>query len=150
MWRYRYDKFGWTTHSSQVHESKLLRIASPMFHFGMLFVVIGHLVGLLIPQSWTDKVGVDDHTYHLFAVSTGAVAGIPPCRHRHPGVPAADRARRAPGDAANDQLMYPVLFAAMLLGLTATLPLRRATATTTARASRSGPAACSRSSRTMT
>ena len=35
-WRYRYDKYGWTTRSSQLYESRLLRIASPMFHFGLL------------------------------------------------------------------------------------------------------------------
>ena len=29
-WRYRYDKFGWTTRSSQLYESRLLRIGSPM------------------------------------------------------------------------------------------------------------------------
>ncbi|HEY3001772.1 MAG TPA: respiratory nitrate reductase subunit gamma, partial [Kribbellaceae bacterium] len=28
VWRYRYDKFGWTTRSSQLYESRLLRIAS--------------------------------------------------------------------------------------------------------------------------
>ena len=28
-WRYRYDKFGWTTRSSQLYERKLLRWASP-------------------------------------------------------------------------------------------------------------------------
>ncbi len=35
-WRYRYDQFGWTTRSSQLYESRLLRIASPLFHFGLL------------------------------------------------------------------------------------------------------------------
>ena len=30
IWRYRYDKFGWTTRSSSLYEGKLLRIASPM------------------------------------------------------------------------------------------------------------------------
>ena len=46
-WRYRYDKFGWTTRSSQLYESRLLRIGSPMFHFGMLVVVFGHVIGLV-------------------------------------------------------------------------------------------------------
>ena len=27
VWRYRYDQFGWTTRSSQLYESRLLRIA---------------------------------------------------------------------------------------------------------------------------
>jgi nitrate reductase gamma subunit len=41
-WRYRYDKFGWTTRSSQLYESRLLRIGSPMFHFGILVVIPRH------------------------------------------------------------------------------------------------------------
>lgn len=32
-WRYRYDKFGWTTRSSQLYEDRLLRLGSPLFHF---------------------------------------------------------------------------------------------------------------------
>ena len=49
-WRYRYDKFGWTTRSSQLYENRLLRIGSPLFHFGMLGVIGGHLIGLLVPR----------------------------------------------------------------------------------------------------
>ena len=49
LWRYRYDKFGWTTRSSQLYENRLLRIGSPLFHFGMLGVVVGHVIGLLRP-----------------------------------------------------------------------------------------------------
>ncbi len=30
FWRFRYDKFGWTTRSSQLYERKLIRIASPI------------------------------------------------------------------------------------------------------------------------
>ena len=67
-WRYRYDKFGWTTRSSQLYESRLLRIASPMFHFGILVVVFGHVIGLLIPQSWTDAIGLSHEAYHMQAV----------------------------------------------------------------------------------
>ena len=56
-WRYRYDKFGWTTRSSQLYESRLLRIGSPLFHFGILVVIFGHVIGLVIPQSWTSAIG---------------------------------------------------------------------------------------------
>lgn len=42
IWRYKYDQFGWTTRSSQLYESRLLRIASPLFHFGLLAVIAGH------------------------------------------------------------------------------------------------------------
>ena len=51
IWRYRADQFGWTTRSSQLYESRLLRIASPMFHFAILVVIFGHVIGLLIPES---------------------------------------------------------------------------------------------------
>ena len=55
VWRYRYDKFGWTTRSSQLYESRLLRWGSPLFHFGILAVFLGHVMGLGIPESWTDR-----------------------------------------------------------------------------------------------
>ncbi|MCQ4607040.1 respiratory nitrate reductase subunit gamma [Corynebacterium pseudogenitalium] len=76
IWRWRYDQMGWTTHSSQIYESKLLRLSSPLFHWGMVFVVIGHLMGLAIPKSWTRGMGVNDHAYHLIATIPGTIAGI--------------------------------------------------------------------------
>jgi nitrate reductase gamma subunit len=76
MWRYRYDKFGWTTRSSQMYESRLLRWASPMFHFGILAVFLGHVMGLGIPKSWTQAVGITDEAYHFMAITIGAVAGF--------------------------------------------------------------------------
>ena len=74
--RYRYDKFGWTSRSSQMYESRILRWANPMFHFGILAVFLGHVMGLGIPQSWTDAVGISETTYHIMAVSVGAIAGF--------------------------------------------------------------------------
>src|SRR5665811_748475 len=75
IWRYRYDQFGWTTRSSQLYESRLLRIGSPMFHFGLLVVLGGHLMGLLIPKAWTDLV-VSQESYHLVALTAGTIAGV--------------------------------------------------------------------------
>ena len=76
VWRYRYDKFGWTTRSSQLYETRLLRWGSPLFHFGILGVVIGHIGGLLIPKSWTDAIGISETMYHWAAVIGGMAAGI--------------------------------------------------------------------------
>ncbi len=76
VWRYRYDKFGWTTRSSQLYESRLLRLGSPLFHFGILFVLMGHVMGLGIPESWTEAVGVSEGLYHVFAVGIGGIAGF--------------------------------------------------------------------------
>ena len=75
FWRYRYDKFGWTTRSSQLYEHRLLRLGSPLFHFGILGVFLGHVVGLGIPSAWTEFVGISEGVYHFLAVSLGAVSG---------------------------------------------------------------------------
>lgn len=74
--RYRYDKFGWTSRSSQTYESKWLRWGSPMFHYGILGVFAGHVVGLLIPREWLYFIGIDEHTYHLGATWLGTVVAL--------------------------------------------------------------------------
>lgn len=74
-WRYKYDKFGWTTRSSQLYEDNLLKWGSPLFHFGMLGVVGGHIIGLLLPKGWTDAIGISESTYHAFALGGGLIAG---------------------------------------------------------------------------
>lgn len=121
IWRYRYDQFGWTTRSSQLYEGGLLRIASPLFHFGILVVLGGHIMGLLIPKSWTDAIGVTQHTYHLFALSFGAVAGF--CTLV--GILLLVWRRRTTGPVfaattVNDKIMYLFLVGAIVLGLLAT------------------------------
>lgn len=76
IWRYRFDQFGWTTRSSQVYESKLLRIASPLFHYALIAVIFGHIAGLFIPKAFTEWIGVDEHTYHNLALYGGGLAGV--------------------------------------------------------------------------
>ena len=118
FWRYRYDKFGWTTRSSQLYENRLLRLGSPLFHFGLLGVVAGHIIGLLVPRSWTETVGVDDHLYHLVAVAGGLAAGL----MAFAGMTILIYRRRTVGPVfsattAMDKVMYAFLGAAIVLGL---------------------------------
>ena len=75
-WRYRFDKFGWTTRSSQLYESRLLRLGSPLFHFGILGVVGGHIIGLVVPESWTDALGISETAYHVVALVGGIISGV--------------------------------------------------------------------------
>ena len=122
IWRYRYDKFGWTTRSSELHESRLLRIGSPLFHFGLLVVVVGHVIGLVIPKSWTDAAGLSQEAYHVQALLLGSIAGIATLV----GIGILVYRRRTTGPVfrattANDKLMYVVLVAAIVAGLTTTL-----------------------------
>jgi nitrate reductase gamma subunit len=122
IWRYRYDKFGWTTRSSELYESRLLRIGSPLFHFGILVVVIGHVIGLVIPKSWTEAVGLSQQAYHAQALVLGAIAGFSTLV----GVGILVYRRRTTGPVfmattKNDKLMYVVLVAAIVVGLATTL-----------------------------
>ena len=122
VWRYRYDKFGWTTRSSQLHEATILRWGSPLFHFGVLMVLIGHIGGLLIPKAWTEAVGITEHAYHLMAVFVGTVAGL--CTLIGMAILIARRRLTGPVFAAttkNDKAMYAVLAAVIVLGLLATV-----------------------------
>ena len=118
VWRYRYDKFGWTTRSSQLYEDRLLRIGSPLFHFGMLGVILGHVMGLLVPQSVTDAVGLDRHTYHVIALAGGIPAGIAAVA----GLAILVYRRRTTGPVfsattTNDKAMYLVLGTVIVLGI---------------------------------
>jgi len=122
LWRFRYDKFGWTTRSSELHESRLLRIGSPLFHFGLLVVVVGHAIGLVIPKSWTDAVGLSQEAYHVQALVLGTVAGFSTLV----GIGILIYRRRTNGPVfrattRNDKLMYVVLVAAIVAGLATTL-----------------------------
>jgi nitrate reductase gamma subunit len=121
-WRYRYDKFGWTTRSSQLYESRLLRIASPMFHFGILVVIVGHIIGLVIPESWTDAVGLSNDAYHIQALVLGAIAGL--CTLVGVVLLIYRRRTRGPvfmATTRNDKVMYLVLVLAIVAGLACTL-----------------------------
>ncbi|MEC3952362.1 respiratory nitrate reductase subunit gamma [Nocardia sp. CDC153] len=118
LWRYRTDQFGWTTRSSQIYESRLLRLGSPLFHFGMLGVIGGHVLGVLIPESWTNAVGISEEAYHVVAVSAGSVAGLAVIAgiaillYRRSTVGAVRQAT-----TANDKAMYILLAAALITGL---------------------------------
>ena len=118
VWRYRYDKFGWTTRSSQLYERRLLRWGSPLFHFGILVVFLGHVMGLAVPKSWTQALGMSDELYHVLAVSLGAVAGVATLL----GMAILIYRRRTVGPVFSattrmDKTMYLVLAVVILLGL---------------------------------
>lgn len=76
IWRYRTDQFGWTSRSSQIYEGRILRAASPLFHFGILFVGAGHIMGLAFPAEFTAAMGVSQHQYHMVATIAGGLAGL--------------------------------------------------------------------------
>ncbi len=122
VWRYKYDKFGWTSRSSELYEKRILSWGSPLFHFGILGVFAGHVVGLLVPESWTNDVGISEHTYHLVAVIMGTAAGIATVTglvlliYRRRTTPSVLRVT-----TVTDKIMYPLLGIVIALGLVNTI-----------------------------
>jgi nitrate reductase gamma subunit len=118
IWRYRHDQFGWTTRSSQLHESRLLRVGSPLFHFGLLAVLGGHVLGIAIPASWTAALGVSESAYHLMSMSVGTLSGLATVigltilLYRRATVPAVRKAT-----TGIDKLMYVLLTGAIVTGM---------------------------------
>lgn len=122
IWRYRYDKFGWTTRSSQVYENRLLRWGSPMFHLGILMVIAGHAVGLLIPREWLYAVGISEQMYHIGATVLGTGAAVLTLA----GLAILIYRRRVIGPVflattRMDKFMYVMLGATLLFGTAATV-----------------------------
>lgn len=121
IWRYRYDKFGWTTRSSQVYENRMLRWGSPMFHLGILMVIAGHVVGLFIPREWLYAIGISEGMYHIGATVLGSFAAVLTLA----GLAILIYRRRTVGPVflattVMDKVMYLFLGATLLFGTLAT------------------------------
>ena len=118
IWRYRCDQLGWTSRSTQLLESRLLRWGNPLFHYGALLAIGGHVIGLLIPEQVTSAVGISESTYHLIAVSAGTlawvmvVAGLFILTYRR----AANRRVRATTTVV-DVMVFALLFIVIALGV---------------------------------
>lgn len=103
--------------SSQLYERRLLRLGSSLFHFGILFVFVGHVGGLLIPESWTKAVGITETRYDAAAASLGILAGFATIigaailiwRRRTAGAVFSATTR-------NDKAMYVLLVGTIVLG----------------------------------
>jgi nitrate reductase gamma subunit len=121
VWRYRRDQLTWTARSTQLLEQKLLRAGSLLFHFGVLAVIGGHVLGILIPAGVTRAIGIHEHVYHLIALVAGGAAGtmmtvgLVILLYRRAAVPRV----RATTDRG-DLLMYPLLTIAVVTGMIAT------------------------------
>src|SRR5262249_27338389 len=74
-WRYRFDQFTWTSRSTQLLDRSVLGWASPVFHYGALAAVAGHIIGLVIPSSVTEAVGINESAYRWIAAIPGGIAG---------------------------------------------------------------------------
>ncbi|MGH3424068.1 MAG: respiratory nitrate reductase subunit gamma [Nocardioidaceae bacterium] len=76
VWRWRYDQFGWTSRSSQLQESRLLKWGAPVFHYGTFAAIAGHVIGILIPEAFTRFLGIPEGVYHWFSAIAGTIAAV--------------------------------------------------------------------------
>lgn len=73
--RYDREQYTWKADSSQILDNKNMRIASNLFHVGILAVFAGHFVGLLTPHHWFAGVGISDMTHQWIAIIAGIIFG---------------------------------------------------------------------------
>jgi nitrate reductase gamma subunit len=74
LFRFERDQYSWRAASSQLLRRRLLMWGSPLFHFGILFLFLGHFVGLLTP-TWVYTKVISIEAKQALAVTAGGIAG---------------------------------------------------------------------------
>lgn len=115
--RFDLSQYTWKTGSSQMLSNKGMRVASNMFHVGILFILAGHFVGLLTPHSVYHHVISTENKQLLAMVSGGifgviCLVGLVMLIHRRMTEP-----RVRASSSTSDILILWVLLAQLLLGL---------------------------------
>jgi nitrate reductase gamma subunit len=73
--RFDNEQYTWKSDSSQLLSKRGMRFASNFFHYGILGLFVGHVVGLLTPHPVLLGIGLADITHQWIAISAGAVFG---------------------------------------------------------------------------
>src|SRR5262245_65434746 len=72
--RFDRDQYTWKSDSSQLLRTKSLRWGSNLFHIGILFLLFGHVVGLLTPHALYEHF-ISVQAKQLLAVISGGLPG---------------------------------------------------------------------------
>ena len=75
LYRYISDPYSWNTRSSELLDKKGLNFAVTAFHWGIIFTLLGHGAGLLVPQKYWDAVGIDSQVHTMVAIYSGVLVG---------------------------------------------------------------------------
>ena len=73
--RFDLSQYSWKTGSTQMLRSKNMRLASNLFHVGIIVVLLGHLFGMLTPHFLYDRFISAGHK-QVLAVVVGGIAGV--------------------------------------------------------------------------
>ncbi len=72
--RFDREQYSWRSGSSQMLRKRQLRWGSNLFHAGILFLFLGHFVGLLTPH-WVYEPIISAGAKQMLAIVAGGVAG---------------------------------------------------------------------------
>lgn len=72
--RYDYGQYSWRAGSSQMLSKKGMRLASNLFHVGIIGILLGHFVGLLTPH-WVYEPFLSAAEKQLLAMIAGGIFG---------------------------------------------------------------------------
>lgn len=73
--RFDREPYTWKASSSQFLRTKDMRIASNLFHVGIIFVLLGHFVGLLTPHE-IYHVFISSENKQMLAIVSGGFFGL--------------------------------------------------------------------------
>ena len=73
--RFDLSQYTWRAGSSQMLDNKGMRLASNLFHVGIIFILAGHFVGLLTPHAIYGSV-ISTENKQLLAMVSGGFFGI--------------------------------------------------------------------------
>lgn len=73
--RFDLSQYSWKTGSTQMLRSKNMRLASNLFHVGIIVVLLGHLFGMLTPHFLYDRF-ISAGNKQILAVVVGGIAGV--------------------------------------------------------------------------
>ncbi len=65
IWRYKSDRFSYSSQSSQFLESRTLFLGSVAWHYGILLVLGAHVIALVFWSQWADLVSNPTRLYTL-------------------------------------------------------------------------------------
>ncbi|WP_188205546.1 respiratory nitrate reductase subunit gamma [Alkalibacillus aidingensis] len=76
IYRYAFNQLSWTAPSTEFLGKKSLRAGTLLFHWGIIFAFIGHLMGILVPIEVYVALGVSDSAYKFGAIYGGGFVGL--------------------------------------------------------------------------
>ena len=74
--RYDREQYSWKTGSSQMLSNKNFRIASVLFHVGIITILLGHFAGLVIPYELWHVLGISLEAKQIIAMGVGGLFGV--------------------------------------------------------------------------